>query len=371
MLVGKLSKLFIEGNALELVGHKLMEVICKADYRIFNLEIPLTDIEKPILKYGPNLIAPCSTVNGYKALAVNLLTLANNHIMDQDVQGLDSTCKVLAEAGIKYVGAGNSPEEAAVPHTIRMKDKKIGIYACAEHEFSIASDKLPGANPYDPLKSFDQVTQLKGKCDYIIVLYHGGKEHYRYPSPDLQKICRKFVDKGADLVICQHTHCVGCEERYMDSTIVYGQGNFLFDLQDNEFWQTGILIELEDDFNIHYIPIIKCAEKVRIATGQQAERILREFKTRSQEIKREGEVEKKYVMFAETMLQNYLSAFLGKRSLMYRILNKLMCGKLKKESIKLHYSKESLLSLRNYIECEAHREMIIEALKNEIRKDSK
>ena len=43
--------------------------------------------------------------------------------------------------------------------------------------------------------------ELKKQCDYVIVLYHGGKEHYRYPSPYLQKVCRKIVDKGADIVV--------------------------------------------------------------------------------------------------------------------------------------------------------------------------
>lgn len=40
-----------------------------------------------------------------------------------------------------------------------------------------------GANPFDVLESFDDVQALKEHCDYVIVLYHGGKEFYRYPSP--------------------------------------------------------------------------------------------------------------------------------------------------------------------------------------------
>ena len=70
------------------------------------------------------------------------------------------------------------------------------MYACAEHEFSIVSDKRPGADSYDPLESFDHVAKLKKQCDFIIVLYHGGKEHFRYPSPDLQKAFRNLQIKG-------------------------------------------------------------------------------------------------------------------------------------------------------------------------------
>lgn len=76
---------------------------------------------------------------------------------------------------------------------------------------------------------------MSNACDYTIVLYHGGKEHYRFPSPNLQKYCRKFIEKGANIVICQHSHCIGCEENYKNGKIIYGQGNFLFDDSDDEY----------------------------------------------------------------------------------------------------------------------------------------
>ena len=75
-------ELFIEGDSKSLVGEELYNIIGEASYRIFNLEIPLTDKETPITKCGPNLIAPTAAVEGYKNLGVDLLTLANNHILD-------------------------------------------------------------------------------------------------------------------------------------------------------------------------------------------------------------------------------------------------------------------------------------------------
>ena len=91
-----------------------------------------------------------------------------------------------------------------------IKNVKIGIYCCAENEFSIATSQKAGANPFDSLQSFDDVYWLKKKVDFLVVLYHGGIEHYRYPSPNLQRVFRKFADVGADIVIGQHSHCIGC-----------------------------------------------------------------------------------------------------------------------------------------------------------------
>lgn len=285
-------ELFETGNAKELVGEELLAVLNKAEYRIFNLEVPLTDEESPIKKCGPNLIAPYKTVNGYKALGIDLLTLANNHILDQDAQGLDSTRRTLDEAGIAYLGAGNTPEEAAKPYIFENAGKRFGVYACAEHEYSIVSDTTSGANPYDPLASFDHVQKLKTECDFAIVLYHGGKEHYRYPSPDLQRICHKFIEKGADLIVCQHTHCIGCEEKYSGGTIIYGQGNFLFDGEDSEYWQTSVLIAVGNDLQVSYIPVVKEHTAVRLAAGCIKERILKEFEERNKQIQEDGFIEK-------------------------------------------------------------------------------
>lgn len=358
-------ELFASGDAEGLLGEDLKRLLADADYRIFNLEVPLTDTETPIEKCGPNLIAPTATINGYKAIGADLLTLANNHILDQGQQGLTSTCKLLEENGIAYFGVGATPEDAAKPYLIPCGNKTLGVYACAEHEFSIVSEKEPGANPFDLLESFDHIASLKQQCDYVVVLYHGGKEHFRYPSPNLQKVCRKMVQKGADLVLCQHTHCVGCEEKYLGGTIVYGQGNFLFDYSQSEYWQTSLLIRLDHDFNVSYIPIRKNGKSILLAKGEDADEILRGFAERSEEIKSEGVIEEKYLAFAESMLHTYLFNFSGiKRGFVLKAINKLTNFRLIKWIIRKRYTKQKKQAVQNFVECEAHRELLLYALKN-------
>ena len=354
------ADLFATGDAQALVGDELYQLLCNADYRIFNLEVPLTDREKPIPKCGPNLIAPTKCIAGYKAMQVDLLTLANNHILDQDQQGLESTCAMLDAAGIAYTGVGQTPEEAAEPYIFECDGKRIGVYACAEHEFSIVTDSTPGANPIDLLESPDHMAALKAQCDFVIVLYHGGKEHYRYPSPMLQKVCRKLVEKGANLVICQHSHCIGCEEKYQGGTIVYGQGNFLFDHSESEFWQTSLLVQISDSFEVAYIPLKKKKNTVRLADDAEAVSILKGFHQRSLEIKEPGIIQSKYEQFAETYWDTYLLAFLGVgHKFLFRVINKLSDHRFAAWFLKHWYSKADLYSIQNYVTCEAHRELLI------------
>lgn len=361
---GSNQNIFESGRMEEIVDKKILDLLKGADYCIFNLEVPLTDTKRPIPKCGPNLIASAKSVVGLRQLGIDFLTLANNHILDQGEQGLWSTAKQLDRAGIAYAGIGRTSAEAAKPHIVELDGKKIGIYCCAEHEFSIVGDRQAGANPFDPLESPDHVSILKKQCDYVIVLYHGGKEHYRYPSPGLQKICRKIVEKGADFVVCQHTHCIGCEEQWQDGTIVYGQGNFLFDHSESEFWQTSLLIELNigDKPEIIYHPIRKNGNGVVNADYEKMS-IIKKFNERSAEIGEPGFIEKKYKEFcAGFTTQVSALAGINVKGIIYRGLNKISGHRFGKWYIGRKLTGKKKLMLRNLIECEAWRELILKQL---------
>ncbi len=356
---------FNSGKMQDVMGGDLLDLLNQVDYRIFNLECPLVDAESPIQKCGPNLRADVSTVKGLKSIGVDLLTLANNHIMDHGNAGLESTIKALEKEKITFLGVGTTLQTATMPFLLSANGKKIGIYACVEHEFSIAEEGKPGANPFDPLESFDHVSNLKKDCDYLIVLYHGGKEHYRYPSPMLQRVCRKFVEKGANLVVCQHSHCIGCEEKYLDGTIVYGQGNFIFNTCDEPTEQTSLLIEIDDHFDVKYIPLEKFECGVRLAKDDAARKILSDFQQRSRQIKKNGFIENEYSKFAKEMLNGYLLPFSGyNHSLIKRLLKKLFGRYALNYFINHSLGMKEHLFFQAIIQCETHYELLLKGLKN-------
>lgn len=360
--------LFIAGDAEAIAGKELTQLMARADCRIANLEVPLCDTLSPIVKNGPALSAKADTVNGYKALGIDLVTMANNHILDQGQQGARSTLEKLGGAGIAHVGFGAGEEAAKVYH-FTSGGVRVGVYACAEHEFSIARDGMPGANPFDPLDTPDEIAEAKRNCDYLIVLYHGGKEYYRYPSPRLRKVCRRLTEKGADLVVCQHTHCVGCREEHMGGTIVYGQGNFIFTKRSNEYWDSSLLISVDPaGRRIEYIPIARTENGTRLAGEDEARKILDGFEARSREIQADGFVEKKYTEFADGLLDFYLKAFWGRPNRLEKALIKLTRGKWEKRNLKKRYRARDLLHLINYMECEAHTEAVLRGLKDALEK---
>ncbi|WP_314982590.1 CapA family protein [uncultured Veillonella sp.] len=360
------KSLFEEGNGEALVGKELYEILKQSDLNIFNLEVPLTDAETPIVKFGNNLIAPSKTVYGYKALEPIFLTLANNHSLDHGAEGLTTTLELLKKHDIKNAGAGADVKAAKKPFIFEKDGVRIGFYLCAEHEFTVTSCHTMGANPFDVLESFDDVAALKEQCDYVIVLYHGGKEFYRYPSPMLQRYCRKFVDRGASLVICQHNHCVGSREDYNGGSIIYGQGNFIFNsdfyVNHQDFVKDAMLINVEatkDSFVISELPIRKTDNGTRLATEIEAAETLAGYKKRSEEIKDVHFVISNYKAFADTHVKRYLREFLG-RSFIIRAINALFGRKL----MQLILGPTSYLAIQNYLECEAHHELFLRGIKN-------
>lgn len=362
--------LFEKGNADDLVGVELASILRKSDIRIFNLETVVGSKGQKIKKSGPYLRCPEECFSGIAALNPTVLSIANNHVMDYGEDGLLETIRIIEDNGIEWVGAGINIDSLRKYIVIERNKIKVGIYSCAEHEFSIVDSDCAGCNPYDPLYSFDDVRELSYKCDYVIVIYHGNKEYYRYPSPEVQRMCRKFAECGAGIVLCQHSHCIGAAEKYNKSELVYGQGNFLFyGGETDEYFQTGSLVQVDINENtkeclVTYIPIVKNGVTIRLASESEKQEILKEFMDRSRQIEVPGFVEENYRKFASSMIDTYYSRCLAKvrKNIIFKCINKLLKGRV----LGSCFSEKECIEILNTIQCEAHRELFLEGLKGKI-----
>ena len=363
--------LFAKGDAESLLGKELAQRLAAADFISLNLETPLSEGKSPIVKYGPALNASPSAVQGLKKINPFFYTLANNHILDQDVRGLEATMDALKKNGIDFAGVGSTPQEAARPYIRTVKGVRFGFYCCVEHEFSVVTESKAGANPFDPLDSFDAVRDMKAACDFAVVLYHGGKELYQYPSPMLQRVFRKFADAGADLVIAQHTHCIGCQEKYKNSTLLYGQGNFLFDRNKGPLWETSLLVDIGFDeksmrYQLELLPLRKQNEKTSLAAGDDAAKILKEFDQRSASILEPGFIQGQYARLAEQSRLGFYRRFFGRKgkNTVTRVLNRLT----KNGYLRRNYDQSSAAEIENLMACEALRELALAALEQQRKK---
>ena len=124
-----------------IIDDGLKEVFHKCDYRVANYEGPVADANYTSLpkKSGPRLMQPVENIYLLKELRVDALTLANNHIMDQGVQGFDKTVATLKK-DFYLMGAGNW-DEAYRLTIIEKEGLKVGLLNFCELQFGVLSDE--------------------------------------------------------------------------------------------------------------------------------------------------------------------------------------------------------------------------------------
>lgn len=256
-------------------------IIESVDYSIVNFEFPIVlnkDKTHQIPKCGPNLQGTIEAADAVKYAGFNCCTLANNHILDYGEQCCIDTKEALEQVEIDTVGAGRNLYEAASILYKVINDETIAVINCCEHEFSIATKISAGANPLSPIQQWYKIKEAKTKADYVIIIVHGGHEHYQLPSPRMKETYRFFIDAGADAVINHHQHCYSGYEIYNNCPIFYGLGNFLFDHCDNRYkiWNEGYMVTLEfskdqKTFILH--PYNQCNELPTVTLMNEKERM--------------------------------------------------------------------------------------------------
>lgn len=236
--------LYEVGNAQKLFSEEVVKLFSNADFSVVNLEGVLTDSDTKQEKIGPNIKAPTATIHGIKKLGIKAVALANNHITDYGNRGYTDTISTLEKNDIAFFGAGSSRSTISTHISIKLGERLVCIYNVSETFFNVSDDKTAGVNVYDEWVVCNEIQRLKTSHNYLIVLYHGGAENFRYPTPQTKQRFHRMAAAGADLITAQHTHCIGCEEFFGDSYLLYGQGNFSFARMNKPMNREGIILEI-------------------------------------------------------------------------------------------------------------------------------
>lgn len=349
---------FLSGSGAKLFG-EMFPMMQQASYCIANLECALTDSPEPVKKCGPVLFGATVCAKTIADAGINALSIANNHIRDCGNAGVLSTIEACRSAGIDTFGAGCNSHDAALEHRFRVAGKNIAVISFCEREFNYTHDGLYGGKAFDVFDDFDRIRDLKPQVDYLIVIFHGGIEHHQYPTPLLQKKCRKMVQCGADLVLCQHSHCVGSFENFLNGYILYGQGNSIFGFRKgNILWNQGLVVSIDvaSDFKVDLIPVetkhLPGTGTLNLCRAVNSS-ILTDLYDRSQYIDDEAFVQNEWRKFCDRQETDYLPLLWGWSVSLVRI-NRVLRNSLAKVFVR----KLPRNVCHNLIRCDAHREVL-------------
>ena len=317
----------------------LRETWRQADVRLFQLSAGAQAAQETLAALEPTAV---------------LAGIGGNPAAKDELAGLLGTLKA---AGVPPFGAGIDLESADTPVYFVKNGLRIGLYAVGEHSGAAATERSAGVNPLNPLELGDRVRDIRGNCDRLIVFFSGGWKGYAYPSPQVQKVCRKIAECGASLVLCQGGGVAGCYEKWDNATIVYGQGGFLSE-EDTE----GLLVCYEiGDYGtekISFVPLTCKDGAADIPGDEKAAEMLETFERRSRRIRVQGFVEARYTTFAAENGESLLCRFAdGPKPR--------PAGTLFGRRAVCRLTKERRDALYSALSCESERELLAEGLRND------
>ena len=150
----------------------------------------------------------------------------------------------------------------------------------------------------------------------------------------------------------------------MGSTIVYGQGNLLFDRKNDEYWHSALILlaTFSDRLTVQYLPVVHVGSRALVAEGPEATKILEGFHARSREILSPGFVEAEFARRAERVFPRAMFVLSGSDRLTTKI-DRRLGGHLTRRA----FTKRRLIDSVNLIECEALREQLLAGLKTRLK----
>ena len=224
---------------------KVEPSLFSADVAIVNLEMAITERGEP---YDKEFVfrAPGSAALTLDGAGIDVVSLANNHILDFGSEGLEDTISVLDEVGILRPGAGANNAEAYAPRVLVL-DNDIRV------AFVSASAVIPGGfaagaerpGVADAKWSIPRVLAAVRAAasgnDVVVVSVHWGVERATCPSEDQRDLAQQLVEAGANLILGHHPHVLQPIETFDRTVIAYSLGNFAWHPRYGITGDTGVL----------------------------------------------------------------------------------------------------------------------------------
>ncbi len=254
MMPGRGIEELMKENSIYYPFLKIVQLLRGVDVVFANLEGPIveniedieeTAMDEPKLNFRPEVL------EAVKWSRINLLSIANNHIMDRDKEGLEETLYWLQRYRINFIGA----PLPAFAHSINIKN----YYFASEQSLFLAFNRVLPYIDYQEeiIKGIEKARQSNpGKI--IIVSMHWGNEYQAHSGIDERELAGKIIDAGADIIMGHHPHVVWEIEMVKGKPVFYSLGNFIFDRQFLPETREGLTIGLTistDKLTFHLFPI--------------------------------------------------------------------------------------------------------------------
>jgi poly-gamma-glutamate synthesis protein (capsule biosynthesis protein) len=270
-------KSVIKNKGVDYLFSNIKDVFKDANIVFGNLEAPISEYTDKNGFEANFFRADPSVIKGLKNAHFNVLSVANNHIMEHGERAFWFTVNSLKENNITPVGVANKAE------ILEINNLNIAIMA-----YSFIEDFIdnPAYNKISSEKKiFGDIKKIRNSVDLIILSVHWGDEFIDRPSPLQVMFAHKAIDSGANIILGHHPHVLQGIEKYHNGLIAYSLGNFIFDMSQESARKSMVLhVEVSKNgiSNEKILPIyLKNDYRVDLLHDERANNLVSEIKSLS------------------------------------------------------------------------------------------
>jgi poly-gamma-glutamate synthesis protein (capsule biosynthesis protein) len=198
----------------------------------------------------PQFNSPKEVGDALKNMGVDLVTLANNHTLDRGEAVIQSALAHWDQLEIPYVG---SYKDEADEDKLRVIEKNGIRFAFLGYTYGTNGIPVPSGKEHlvsliDEERMLRDVEAAREQADVVVMHLHFGQEYQRTPNDEQQRLAKRMIDHGVDIIFGHHPHVLQPAEwlEREDGTrgfVIYSLGNFLSG-QDELYSQIGGIVNV-------------------------------------------------------------------------------------------------------------------------------
>ncbi|MFC5525438.1 CapA family protein [Rhodanobacter ginsengisoli] len=175
---------------------------------------------------------------------VDLVSLANNHVMDAGSEGLVDTLTILEQHGVAVAGAGADLASAAAVRRLEGDGQQVGVLAVCDHQADFAATPQRAGIHYLDLQDrtvrnglVERVRTEAAQVDHLVVSLHWLPNWVPSIPEAYRELAAELLDAGAR-VLWGHSphHILGTEWR-AGGVAIYSTGDLVDDYTLDEVFR--------------------------------------------------------------------------------------------------------------------------------------
>lgn len=268
----QLQEKYSKNGITAAASQALLSVTKSADIFMLNQEFPFGTTGEAAQDKQYTFRVDPKYVSILPELGVDIVTLANNHMLDFGREPLTETLHALDQNGILHVGAGQNLEEASALKTVEAGGRTIGFLGATrvipQNSWTATSGNSGLFTTYDATKLLAEIREAKQSCDFVVVFVHWGIERNTTPEDYQKSLAYQYIDAGADAVIGAHPHVLQGIEYYNGKPIFYSLGNFIFANRSYETMMVKLVLS-GDEVKASVIPCASISNQMDLMQESQ------------------------------------------------------------------------------------------------------